>query len=83
MFNWEDYFPLRFLDFHGVKRKCHKLSGKVRSIVGQIVKERKKGGDQVNGGNDFLTALLALPKEDQLSDSDMVAVLWVRTLSLF
>ncbi|XVE92135.1 hypothetical protein REPUB_Repub01dG0071000 [Reevesia pubescens] len=77
IFNWEDYFPLRFLDLHGVKRRCHKLSGKVRSIVGQIVKERrKKGGNQVNGGNDFLSALLALPKEDQLSDSDMVAVLW-------
>ncbi|XVF85256.1 hypothetical protein PTKIN_Ptkin17bG0103300 [Pterospermum kingtungense] len=74
MFNWEDYLPLRFLDFNGVKRKCHKLSEKVRSIVGQIVKERKMG--QVNGGNDFLGALLALPKEDQLSDSDMVAVLW-------
>ncbi|XWS69247.1 hypothetical protein CRYUN_Cryun04dG0162900 [Craigia yunnanensis] len=76
MFNWEDYFPLRFLDFHGVKRRCHKLSGKVRSVVGQIVKERKKAGDHVNGGNDFLSALLTLPKEDQLSDSDMVAVLW-------
>lgn len=77
MFNWEDYFPLRFLDFHGVKRRCHKLSGKVRSIVGQIVEERKKGGDQVKGGNhDFLSALLTLPKEEQLSDSDMVAVLW-------
>ncbi|XP_022775858.1 cytochrome P450 78A5-like [Durio zibethinus] len=76
LFNWEDYFPLRFLDFHGMKRRCHKLSGKVRSVVGRIVKERKKGGDLVNGGNDFLTALLALPKEDQLSDSDMVAVLW-------
>ncbi|XVF02751.1 hypothetical protein REPUB_Repub04eG0200800 [Reevesia pubescens] len=76
LFNWEDYFPLRFLDFHGVKRKCHKLSSKVRRIVGQIVKERKEGGDQVSGGNDFLSALLALPKENQLCDSDMVAVLW-------
>ncbi|XWS63855.1 hypothetical protein CRYUN_Cryun06bG0137400 [Craigia yunnanensis] len=76
MFNWEDYFPLRFFDFHGVKRRCHKLSSKVRSIVGQIVKERKKAGDQVNGGNEFLSALLNLPKEDQLSDSDVVAVLW-------
>ncbi|XVF43717.1 hypothetical protein PTKIN_Ptkin02bG0063200 [Pterospermum kingtungense] len=76
MFNWEDYFPLRFLDFHGVKRRCHKLSGKVKSIVGQIVEERKKAGDQVKGGNDFLSALLTLPNEEQLSDSDMVAVLW-------
>ncbi|XVE85317.1 hypothetical protein DITRI_Ditri17bG0082000 [Diplodiscus trichospermus] len=79
MFNWEDHFPLRFLDFHGVKRRCQKLSGKVKSILGQMVKKRKKVGDHevINGGTlDFLGALLALPKEDQLSDSDMVAVLW-------
>ncbi|KAK8564504.1 hypothetical protein V6N12_036627 [Hibiscus sabdariffa] len=77
MFNLEDHFPLRFLDFNGVKRRCHKLSSKVRSVVGQIVKERRKAWDlSINGGNDFLAALLTLPKEDQLSDSDMNAVLW-------
>ncbi|KAK8561070.1 hypothetical protein V6N12_048146 [Hibiscus sabdariffa] len=77
MFNLEDHFPLRFLDFNGVKRRCHKLSSKVRSLVGQIVKERRKAWDlRINGGNDFLAALLTLPKEDQLSDSDMIAVLW-------
>ncbi|OMO60489.1 Cytochrome P450 [Corchorus capsularis] len=61
-----------------VKEGCHKLSSKVRGIVGQIVQERKRSVAEVNnnGGNDFLSALLALPKEDQLSDSDMVAVLW-------
>lgn len=75
-FNLEDYFPLRFLDFYGVKRQCHKLAAKVKIVVGQIVKERKKAGD-FSGGNDFLSALLALPAEDQLSDSDLVAVLWV------
>ncbi|KAK8522584.1 hypothetical protein V6N13_115546 [Hibiscus sabdariffa] len=78
MSNWEDYFPLGFLDFHGVKRRCHKLSNNVRNLVGQIVKERQKCGNNQtqNGGNDLLGALLTLPKEDQLSDSDMVAVLW-------
>lgn len=83
-FNWEDYLPLRFLDFYGVKRRCHRLAGKVRNVVGQMVKERKSStGDQsFSGGNDFLSALLSLPMEDQLSDSDMVAVLWVRTSSL-
>ncbi|KAL5552600.1 hypothetical protein UlMin_040001 [Ulmus minor] len=75
MFNLEDYFPLRFLDFYGVKRKCHKLAAKVNSFVGQIVRERKIGGENSNE-NDFLSALLSLPKEDQLSDSDMMAVLW-------
>ncbi|PON82854.1 Cytochrome P450, E-class, group I [Trema orientale] len=86
-FNLEDYFPLRFLDFFGVKRKCHRLAAKVNSVVGQIVKERKRSigsGECYNNFmsgddheiNDFLSALLALPKEDQLSDSDMVAILW-------
>ncbi|KAM0987721.1 hypothetical protein ACFX2I_011745 [Malus domestica] len=74
-FNLEDYFPLRFLDFYGVKRKCHKLAAEVKSVVGQIVRERKRAGD-FGGGSDFLSALLALPEEDKLSDSDTVAVLW-------
>uniref|UniRef100_A0A5B7BIT3 Cytochrome P450 78A5-like n=1 Tax=Davidia involucrata TaxID=16924 RepID=A0A5B7BIT3_DAVIN len=75
-FNWADYFPLGFLDFYGVKRRCHELAVKVNGVVGQIIKERKKDGDEFSGRNDFLTVLLSLPKEDQLSDTDMVAVLW-------
>lgn len=80
-FNWEDYFPVRFLDFYGLKRKCHVLAAKVNTVVGQIVEERKIEGN-FGRGNDFLSALLSLPVEEQLSDSDMVAVLWVKTLSL-
>lgn len=77
-FNLEDYFPLKFLDFYGVKRRCHELAGKVRSVVGGIVRERKAAED-LNIGSDFLSALLSLPEEEQLSESDMVPVLWVRT----
>ncbi|KAE8698914.1 CTD small phosphatase-like protein 2-like [Hibiscus syriacus] len=73
-----NYFPLGFLDIHGVKKRCRKLSDKVRNVVGQIVKERQKcGADQIkNGGNGLLSALLALPREEHLSDSDMTSVLW-------
>ncbi|KAF5449340.1 hypothetical protein F2P56_029799 [Juglans regia] len=74
-FNWEDHLPLKFLDFQGVKRNCHRLAGKVNSVVGEMVKERKRAGE-FSAGNDFLSALLSLPMEDRLSDSDMVAVLW-------
>lgn len=81
-FNLEDYFPLKFLDFHGVKRRCHKLAAKVGSVVGQIVEERKRDGSFV-GKNDFLSTLLSLPKEERLDDSDMVAILWVSTLPIF
>jgi hypothetical protein len=77
-FNLDDYFPLRFLDFHGVKRRCCQLAGKVNSVVGQIVKERKGAGDHSRSGSDFLSALLSLPEEDQLNESDMVALLWVK-----
>ncbi|KAJ1407353.1 Cytochrome P450 [Sesbania bispinosa] len=75
-FNLEDYFPLKFLDFHGVKRRCHKLAGKVTNLVGRIVEERKRGEVELVGKNDFLTTLLSLPKEERLGDSDMVAILW-------
>lgn len=78
-FNWEDYFPFKFMDFGGVKRNCHKLAVRVNRVVGQIVEERKRS-EKFNGedGNDFLGALLSLPKEERLSDSDTVAILWVR-----
>ncbi|KAL4275308.1 hypothetical protein HN51_058180 [Arachis hypogaea] len=75
MFNWEDYFPFKFLDFYGVKRRCQKLAAKVNTVVGQIVENRKKSEDFV-GQSDFLSALLSLPKEERFSDSDMVAILW-------
>lgn len=84
-FNWEDYFPLRFLDFGGVKRKCHELGRRVNVVVGRIVEQRKtqpNAQSHSHFNNDFLASLLTLPKEDQLSDSDMVAVLWVTSLSL-
>lgn len=77
MFNLEDYFPLKFLDFYGVKRRCHKLAAKVSSIVGQIVEERKRAQELFVEDYDFLSTLLSLPNEERLGDSDMVAILWV------
>ncbi|KAF6150078.1 hypothetical protein GIB67_002860 [Kingdonia uniflora] len=74
-FNWEDYFPLGFLDFYGVKRKCHKLATRVKILVAQIIRERRNEGE-LEGRNDFLSVLLSLPEEERLCDSDMVAVLW-------
>lgn len=73
-FNWGDHFPLGFLDFYGVRKRCHKLAIKVKSFVGKIIEERRRGGECK--GDDLLSVLLMLPKEEQLSNSDMVAVLW-------
>lgn len=74
-FNWGDYFPLGFLDFYGVRKRCHKLAAKVKGFVGQIIEERRREGECM--GDDFLSVLLTLPEEERLSNSDMVAVLWV------
>uniref|UniRef100_A0A7N0VK35 Cytochrome P450 n=2 Tax=Kalanchoe fedtschenkoi TaxID=63787 RepID=A0A7N0VK35_KALFE len=74
-FNWEDHYPLGFMDFGGVKRRCHKVAMQVKDVVGHIVAERRSHGDYC-GKSDFLSALLSLPEEDTLDDSDMFAVLW-------
>ncbi|GFY88131.1 cytochrome P450, family 78, subfamily A, polypeptide 5 [Actinidia rufa] len=74
-FNLADYFGIGLLDFYGVKRRCHKLALKVNGLVGQIIEERKREGGFCER-NDFLSSLLSLPEEDQLSGTDMVAVLW-------
>ncbi|XP_058103332.1 cytochrome P450 78A5-like [Magnolia sinica] len=73
-FNWGDYLPLGFLDFHGVRKRCHDLTVRIESLVGRIIEERR-----IEGGckrDDFLSVLLTLPEDERLSDSDMVAVLW-------
>ena len=82
VFNWEDYFPAGgLLDFHGVGVRCKKLSEKVKTLVGELVKERRNSGEL--RGNDFLSVLLTLPQEETLSDDDIIAVLWVSKNSNF
>ncbi|XP_021746611.1 cytochrome P450 78A4-like [Chenopodium quinoa] len=74
-FNLEEYFPFSFLDFYGVKRRCHKLAYRVSELLSHIIKLREKDVN-FKRRNDFLSVLLSLPEEEQLSHSDMVAVLW-------
>ncbi|CAN1152404.1 Cytochrome P450 78A5 [Linum perenne] len=81
-FNFEDYFPMvRFLDIYGVKRRCFKLASKVNEVVGRVVAKRKKVmgcGSTIRGRRnvDFLSALLCLPEQERLQESDMVPILW-------
>ncbi|KAJ1410641.1 Cytochrome P450 [Sesbania bispinosa] len=75
-FNWGDYFPFKFLDFHGVKRRCHKLAAKVNTVVGQIVEERKRSGSLLD--KMIFLALCCRCLKKRLGDSDVVAILWVR-----
>lgn len=84
LFNWSDHFPgLGWLDMQGVRGRCKKLVGKVNVFVGQIIEEhrlkRAKTGVLVDGNNssgDFVDVLLDLEKENRITDSDMIAILW-------
>ncbi|URE11041.1 cytochrome P450 [Musa troglodytarum] len=74
-FNLEDYFPLGgLLDLSGVGRRCKHLSLRVKDLVGKIVERRRQGDYRMQ--DDFLSLLLSLPKEETLSDADIIAVLW-------
>lgn len=85
-FNWGDYFPaaLGFMDLGGRKRKCQRLAGRVNDVVGRIIEKRKREEEvKLKKNNDFLSVLLSLPKQDQLADADLVAVLWVSSPLFF
>ncbi|CAN8293718.1 unnamed protein product [Cochlearia groenlandica] len=79
MFNWSDHFGfLRWFDFQGVRKRCRALVSEVNTFVGGIIEKHKnKKSKNLNGEeNDFVDVLLGLQKEEKLSDSDMIAVLW-------
>ncbi|KAK7309889.1 hypothetical protein RJT34_06982 [Clitoria ternatea] len=82
VFNWSDHFPLLgLLDLQGVRRRCRCLVEKVNAFVGGVIQEhrvKRASGGYVKGAEtgDFVDVLLDLEKENKLSDSDMIAVLW-------
>lgn len=82
LFNWGDHLPfLGWFDLFGIRRRCRSLVERVNLFVGRIIEEHRgrrvdDGGFAVNG--DFVDVLLGLEKEERLSDSDMIAILWVR-----
>ncbi|KAL7214940.1 hypothetical protein ACSBR1_027173 [Camellia fascicularis] len=71
-------------ELEGVRKRCRELVSRVNVFVGKIIEEhrfkRAKNGGVVGGGNDddFVDVLLDLENDNKLSDSDMIAVLWVR-----
>lgn len=78
-FNWSDHFPfLGWLDLQGVRKRSERLVGKVNVFVGKIVEEHRvsRGEHEVGEDADFVHVLLDLEKENRVSDSDMIAVLW-------
>jgi cytochrome P450 len=84
-FNWADHLPLiKHLDLQGVRRRCNRLVQKVEVFVGKIIQEhrarRSNGGVDDEYMGDFVDVLLDLEGEEKLSESDMIAVLWVRSI---
>lgn len=85
IFNWSDHFPgMRSLDLQGVRRRCRSLVGKVNVFVGKIIDDHKskrslhdnQEEDSTND-SDFVDVLLGMQGNIKLSDTDMIAVLWV------
>lgn len=77
--NWTDHLPwLSEFDPQGIRSRCSKLVPKVNKFVKRIIDEHEDKPDQLNG--DFTDVLLSLQGSDKLSESDMIAVLWVSKL---
>lgn len=75
--NWSDHLPwLSDFDPQKIRVRCSNLVPKVNRFVSRIISEHR--ADQTGGLNrDFVDVLLSLQGREQLSDSDMIAVLWV------
>lgn len=87
IFNWSDHFPaMKWLDLQSVRRRCRSLVGKVNVFVGKIIDDHKSkrslhdnNGEETTSYDDFVDVLLGMQGNSKLSDSDMIAVLWVST----
>jgi cytochrome P450 len=74
--NWTDHLPwLADFDPQKIRFRCSNLVPKVNRFVSRILAEhRAQAGNETP---DFVDVLLSLQGHDKLSDSDMIAVLWV------
>ncbi|PKA50363.1 Cytochrome P450 78A4 [Apostasia shenzhenica] len=80
--NWSDHIPLLgWMDLQRVRRRSRVLVQKVNGFVGRIIAEHRMrrvnvDADSVGNVGDFVDVLLDFEKEEKLSDSDLIAVLW-------
>ncbi|KAL2345937.1 hypothetical protein Fmac_007222 [Flemingia macrophylla] len=75
LFNWADHLPfLSHLDLQKISFRCSNLVTMVNRLLTTIIAQHQATNTQTN--RDFLHVLLSLPQPDQLSHSDIIAVLW-------
>jgi cytochrome P450 family 78 subfamily A len=81
--NWSDHLPfLSQFDPQGVRTRCDRLVPRVNQFVGRIIEEhRSKNRLDEMSNSDFVDVLLSLQDGEKLSDTDIVAVLWVRYIA--
>lgn len=85
LLNWSDHLPwLADFDAQRIRFRCSNLVPKVNRFVTRIVSEhRNRNRTGLQKTRDFVDVLLSLQGPDNLSDSDMIAVLWVSYLLKF
>lgn len=80
--NWSDHLPfLADFDLQKIRFRCSRIVPRVNRFVGKIIAEHKARPTSERN-LDFVDVLLSLKGADRLSDSDMIAVLWVRIIKL-
>lgn len=75
--NWSDHLSwVADFDPQKVRSRCSSLVPRVNRFVGQIISDHRAESG-ANRTADFVDVLLSLEGNDKLSESDMIAVLWV------
>lgn len=73
--NWADHLPfLADFDLQKIRFRCAQLVPRVNRFVSRIIADHRS--NPVQQPRDFVDVLLSLQGSDELSDSDMIAVLW-------
>lgn len=74
--NWSDHLPwLAAFDPQNIRFRCSKLVPRVTRFVNRIISEHR--AQHAPTTRDFVDVLLSLQQPDKLSDSDIIAILWV------
>eukprot|EP00249_Psilotum_nudum_P036422 c7232_g1_i2 orf=396-2021(-) len=76
-FNMADHLPaLRSMDPSRIHQRCAMLVPRVNTFVQAVINEHRYGPRGDEDESDFVDILLALQTEEQLTDSDMISILW-------